>query len=320
MKNKNQINDQMNDQMNILAKGQMKKQTVLVVDDTPLNIRILIETLGDEFDVDFANSGQEALEMVAENVPDLILMDIQMPDMDGFAVCKALKANPLSQGIPLIFITAMSQQEDEIHGLELGAVDYITKPFNPTVTRLRVRNQLELKRLRDVQTSLALLDGLTALPNRRAYDDCINREWHRALRNRTKLSMVMIDIDHFKNYNDLHGHLEGDDCLKKVATTLAGSVVRTGDFVARYGGEEFVCILPDTDEEGAYTAAERMRQSIELLDIPHGASQVSPHVTVSLGCATIEPAQNLAPELLATMADRMLYMAKHAGRNRVGRL
>ena len=296
----------------------VKKQTILIVDDTPLNIQILIETLGDEYDVNFANNGREALEMVADNLPDLILMDIQMPEMDGYTACKALKSDPLSQGTPVIFITAMSQQENEISGLELGAVDYITKPFNPTIVRLRVRNQLELKRLRDIQTGLALQDGLTGLPNRRAYDACINREWHRAVRNRTKLSMVMIDIDHFKSYNDAHGHLEGDDCLRKVATALAGSVMRAGDFVARYGGEEFVCILPETDEAGAYRAAERMRQCIEQLEIPHSVSPAASRVTVSLGCATIEPTQECVPELLVAMADQMLYQAKHAGRNCVG--
>ena len=296
-----------------------KKQTIMVVDDTPVNIQVLIETLGEEYDVNFATSGREALELASENVPDLILLDIQMPEMDGYAVCKALKSDSLLQGIPVIFISAMSQQDDEIYGLELGAVDYITKPFNPTITRLRIRNQLELKRLRDVQTDLALLDGLTGLPNRRAYDACMNREWHRALRNRTQLSMVMIDIDHFKNYNDAYGHLEGDDCLRKVARALADSAVRAGDFVARYGGEEFACILPETDEDGAYSAALRMRQCIEDLDISHGASPVAPRVTVSLGCATISPAQGLSAEQLATSADSMLYKAKHTGRNCVAR-
>ena len=148
----------------------------------------------------------------------------------------------------------------------------------------------------------------------------MTREWRRALRNRTKLSMVMIDIDHFKSYNDAYGHLEGDDCLKRVATALADSAVRAGDFVARYGGEEFVCILPETDEEGAYSAAERMRRCIEYLDIPHGTSSAASRVTVSLGCATIGPAQGLEPELLATSADRMLYKAKNDGRNCVGRI
>ncbi len=297
-----------------------KRQTVLVVDDTTINLQILIELLSDEFEVVFATSGTEALAVASEVLPDLVLLDIQMPEMDGYAVMKAFKADPVLQEIPVIFITAMSQQEDEIYGLELGAVDYISKPFNPTITRLRVRNQMELKRLRDVQTTLALLDGLTGLPNRRAHDQCLNREWHRALRNRTKLSMIMIDIDYFKNYNDKHGHLEGDDCLIKVATTLAASAGRAGDFVARYGGEEFACILPETNEEGAYITAERMRHAIEQLDIRHGASATAPYVTVSLGCATIGPIQESGQELITAMADRMLYKAKHAGRNRVERM
>lgn len=297
--------------------GHLEKQTILIVDDTSLNIQVLIELLSDEFDVVFATSGSEALAMAAEILPDLVLLDIQMPDMDGYLVCKALKDNPLLREIPVIFITAMSQHEDEIRGLELGAVDYIAKPFNPTITRLRVKNQMELKQLRDFQTNLALLDGLTGLPNRRAFDECMKREWLRAVRNRTKLSMVMIDIDFFKYYNDSHGHLEGDDCLKKVAAAMAGSASRAGDFVARYGGEEFACILPETDENGAYIAAERMRLCIEFLNIPHGASPTAPHVTISLGCATIGPTQDLVPEHLVEMADRMLYKAKHYGRNRV---
>ena len=297
-----------------------KKQTVLVVDDTTINLQILIELLSDEFEVVFATSGREALAVASEVLPDLVLLDIQMPEMDGYAVMKAFKADPVLQEIPVIFITAMSQQEDEIYGLELGAVDYISKPFNPTITRLRVRNQMELKRLRDVQTTLALLDGLTGLPNRRAHDQCLNREWHRALRNRTKLSMIMIDIDYFKNYNDKHGHLEGDDCLIKVAATLAASAVRAGDFVARYGGEEFACILPETDDDGVFITAERMRHAIEQLEIRHGASATAPCVTVSLGCATIGPIQENGQELLPAMADRMLYKAKYAGRNRVERM
>ena len=297
-----------------------KRQTVLVVDDTTINLQILIELLNDEFEVVFATSGREALAVASEVLPDLVLLDIQMPEMDGYAVMKAFKADPVLQEIPVIFITAMSQQEDEIYGLELGAVDYISKPFNPTITRLRVRNQMELKRLRDVQTTLALLDGLTGLPNRRAHDQCLNREWHRALRNRTKLSMIMIDIDYFKNYNDKHGHLEGDDCLIKVAATLAASAGRAGDFVARYGGEEFACILPETDDEGVFITAERMRHAIEQLEIRHGASVTAPCVTVSLGCATIVPIQETGQELLTAMADRMLYKAKHAGRNRVERM
>ncbi len=293
-----------------------QKQVILIVDDTPINLQILVEVLGEEYEIVFATNGRDALTLAETSRPDLILLDIQMPGMNGYDVCKALKAIPALEGLSVIFLTAMSQQEDEVAGLKLGAVDYITKPFHPDIVRLRVHNQLELKRLRDIQARFALIDGLTGIANRRALDEHLGREWLRSQRNQTTLSLIMIDVDHFKFYNDTYGHLEGDDCLKQVTAAMLASL-RASDFAARYGGEEFVSILYDADREGALITAERIRGRVESLHIPHKSSPVSPYVTVSLGMATFIPSEGLAPDYLIKMADQMLYRAKKNGRNRV---
>jgi diguanylate cyclase (GGDEF)-like protein len=290
---------------------------ILIVDDAPINIQVLNEALRDRYRIFFATSGEDALKLVATTLPDLILLDVMMPDMDGYEVCRRLKADPLLQGIPVIFVSAMTQQEDETIGLELGAVDYITKPFSPAIVQLRVRNQLELKRQRDLLERLAMVDGLTGLPNRRAFDDLFEREWRRASRNRSAVSLLMLDIDHFKAYNDAYGHLVGDDCLKQVAIALAQALVRPADFVARFGGEEFVCVLPETDGDGALVMAEKLRQAVEQLQIPHRMSPTTDRVTISCGVATQMPDTDRDSAALVGMADEQLYRAKHAGRNRI---
>ncbi|MEI6207630.1 MAG: diguanylate cyclase [Desulfuromonadales bacterium] len=292
------------------------KQTIMIVDDMPINLQILIEVLGDEYEIVFATNGRDALAMAESNLPDLILLDIQMPDMSGYQVCQALRAMPRLEGVPVIFLTAMSQQEDEVAGLKLGAVDYIIKPFNPDIVRLRVQNHLELKRYRDDRVRLALLDGLTGIPNRRAFDEQLGREWFRSLRTQAVLSLIMIDVDLFKPYNDTYGHLGGDDCLKQVAASLLTSL-RASDFAARYGGEEFVCILHEANQAGALITAERICSKVESLHIPHCTSAVSSYVTVSLGMATFIPTEDHTPDFLIKMADQMLYKAKEKGRNRV---
>jgi len=291
---------------------------ILVVDDAPINIQVLNESLRERYRIFFATNGADALNLAASMLPDLILLDVMMPDMDGYEVCRRLKTDALLQGIPVIFISAMSQQEDEAVGLELGAVDYITKPFNPAIVQLRVRNQLELKRQRDLLERLAMIDGLTGLPNRRAFDETYEREWRRAARNQSSLSLLLLDIDFFKAYNDAYGHLAGDDCLKQVAAVLARALVRPGDFMARFGGEEFVCVLPETTLEGALQLAEKLRSAVEQLQIPHEMSSIAPVVTISIGAAATVPAGEQAGAALLREADGNLYAAKHAGRNRVG--
>ena len=291
---------------------------VLIVDDVPDNIRVLSRMLAEEgYQLSAATGGREALELAESGMPDLILLDIMMPEMDGYEVCAALKGAPLLRDIPVIFITALADAEDETHGLSLGAVDYITKPFKEAIVRLRVRTHLELKRQRDLLDRLCHLDSLTEIPNRRAFDEQLDREWRRAIRSQEPLAAAMIDIDHFKEYNDTYGHPEGDNCLRRVSGFLAEGLNRGGDFVARYGGEEFICLFIGVDARGLEAVGEKLRAGIEELLIPHAASPVSPWVTVSIGAAICQPTPELLSATLVEAADAQLFTAKRTGRNRV---
>lgn len=293
------------------------KLMILLVDDAPTNIQMLNETLKDGYHLFFATNGRDALRIASESVPDLILLDVIMPDMDGYEVCRTLKTDPILRNVPIIFITAMNQQEDEAIGLELGAVDYITKPFNPTIVRLRIRNQIELKRQRDLLARLSHLDGLTGIPNRRALDEALEREWRRGTRSLKPLSLLMIDIDHFKAYNDSCGHLLGDDCLRAFAQSLKIPLGRAADFVGRYGGEEFLAILPETDEAGAQIVANEILEGVAQLAIPHPASPLGTIVTASIGVATSVANREYEHTRLLQEADKALYQAKQEGRNRI---
>ena len=292
---------------------------ILVVDDVPDNIRVLSSMLADEgHQISAATNGRQALKLAEVSSPDLILLDVMMPGMDGYEVCAALKANPQLSSIPVIFIiTALADVEDETRGLGLGAVDYITKPFKEAVVRVRVRTHLELKHQRDILQNLSRLDGLTGIPNRRAFDERLDQDWRRGARMGESLGVLMIDVDLFKQYNDTNGHLAGDDCLRQVAGSLAGGLLRAWDFVARYGGEEFVCLLEGLDLAALSQVAERLRAAVEALQIPHGDSSVSPWVTISIGAALGQPTLEAPPTGLVEAADLQLYEAKRSGRNRV---
>jgi diguanylate cyclase (GGDEF)-like protein len=257
------------------------------------------------------------LELAAQSAPDLILLDVMMPDMDGYETCRRLKADPLTRDIPVIFVTALNNAEDEAFGLEVGAVDFISKPLNSAVVRARVRTHLTLKYQADLLRSMAFLDGLTGIANRRQFEEALQREWRACLRTGTSLALAMIDIDHFKSFNDTCGHVAGDACLRAVAGILHNDMSRPHDLIARYGGEEFACLLPDTDLEGARVKAEQLRHAVQSLGIPHEASGTAPVVTISVGLETFIPTDELTPERLVAAADAQLYKAKHAGRNRV---
>ncbi len=296
---------------------EMKKQNILIVDDMTSNIEVLNGVLGSDYEIMFATSGKEALEMASSHIPDLILLDIVMPDMDGYEVCARLKADAVTRDIPIIFVTAKDQEEDESKGLNAGVIDYITKPIRPSIVRARIRNHLELKRYRDSLKALSMVDGLTSIPNRRQLDEALDNEWRRARRNQTPLSVLMMDIDYFKAYNDHYGHLAGDDCLRQLARGLSDVVRRPADLVARYGGEEFVFLLPDTGAEGAINAANRVQEKVKLLNIPHAYSSVANHVTLSIGVATMVPTDKQTVIDLIKQADECLYDAKQSGRNTV---
>ncbi|CDG82702.1 diguanylate cyclase domain-containing protein [Janthinobacterium agaricidamnosum] len=289
---------------------------ILVVDDAMENVQILHQLLHEEHDVLFALSGEKALEIADQQSPDLILLDAMMPGMDGYAVCTALRASSTLCGIPVIFVTALSQPEDETRALEAGAVDFISKPFNAAVVRARVRSQLTIKRQADAMRELSLTDPLTGVANRRSFNDTIDSEWRRCARDGAPMALIMADIDHFKDYNDTYGHQAGDLCLQQVSAAMKRCAVRPPDLLARYGGEEFIILLPQETREGAAVVAQRILDEVRQLQIVHARSPVGPHVTVSLGMASIMPAEAADSSVLIRIADALLYRAKHTGRNR----
>ncbi|UKJ73657.1 diguanylate cyclase [Azospirillum brasilense] len=293
------------------------RSKILVVDDIPSNVHVLSRILKDEHDIYFATDGAKALELAQSRLPDLVLLDIMMPGMDGYEVCSRLKSDPITRDIPVIFISAKSEVEDETYGLEVGAIDFISKPISPPIVKARVRNHLLLKRQTDLLRTLSFADGLTGIANRRRFDEVLLREWRRCGRVQLPLSLIMLDVDQFKPYNDHYGHQAGDECLRAVAQLLAEQMMRPGDLIARYGGEEFVCLLPETDEDGAVQVAERLRETVADRRLPHAVSHVADHVTISLGVATARPMLDDTPERLTQLADGLLYEAKRAGRNRV---
>ncbi|MBF0607392.1 MAG: diguanylate cyclase [Candidatus Magnetobacterium sp. LHC-1] len=296
-----------------------KRAKILIVDDEKVNIDILVNLLKAHYTLVVAKCGDKAISLLESNEdkPDLILLDILMPGMDGYEVCRRIKENAQTKDIPVIFITLLSNVEEERYGFQLGAVDYITKPFSPPIVEARVKTHVELKRKRDLLEVMAREDVLTGIANRRKFDEFLDFTWNSAVRRQTQLSLVLIDIDFFKRFNDNYGHSAGDDCLREIALSLKAAMQRSLDLIARYGGEELACILPDTDGPGAMTVAKRLREVVCAMDIPHEHSDAADHVTISLGVTTMIPQCNSQPSALIEAADTALYMAKKTGRNRV---
>lgn len=294
------------------------KQRILVVDDERVNRSVLSAILQDEHQVILAKNGEQALERLSIDAEiDLILLDVLMPEMDGYEVLRRIKASDATKDIPVVFITALNSTGDEELGLSLGACDYIGKPFSPAIVKARVANLLRFVRQRKLLETLAGHDGLTEIPNRRAFDQALELEIGRCKRSGQPLSLAMLDIDYFKQFNDHYGHAQGDHALKCVARLLHGSLRRPADMVARYGGEEFVFILPDTDISGGVEVANTICRQLAEMAIPHAGSAVAPHITVSVGGFTVlgDP-EALEAELLK-LADEQLYKAKQNGRNQV---
>lgn len=295
-----------------------RDDVVLVIDDDRTNILIIIDTLQAEgLTVISARNGEMGIKRALFSRPDLILLDVMMPGIDGFETCRRLKSEPETQAIPILFMTALNDEDNKVKGFDVGGVDYITKPVGQRELMARVKTHLNLKRKQDLLERLVGIDGLTEIPNRRQFDGVLEREWERSRRTQHPLSLILTDIDFFKNFNDFYGHTSGDECLAKVARTFARSVKRATDLVARYGGEEFAVILPETDLEPAIEMAEVIRKNVESLQISHVASPVAEWVTLSLGVAAIVPAGETASKHLIEMADRALYRAKAGGRNQV---
>ncbi|MFM2482799.1 diguanylate cyclase domain-containing protein [Celerinatantimonas sp. YJH-8] len=291
---------------------------IMIVDDVKANSRLLAKRLGDEYDFQIVTQGDEALAEAIRTLPDLILLDILMPNMDGFEVCRRLKAHDQTRLVPVIFITSLDDEEDEAKGLALGAVDYIKKPFRMPIIKARIKNHIQLKQARDLLEKQAFIDSLTAIANRRRFDEILEKEWYRAARGQTSIAMILLDIDYFKQYNDNYGHQQGDKCLIQIGQALRDCMKRGSDFVARYGGEEFAVILPAQDLEDAQKVAKFIQEQIAELQIPHDYSHLeSPYVTVSIGITSFIPSDSTQPESLFLAADQALYLAKHCGRNQI---
>ena len=292
--------------------------TLLVVDDSRTLCRLLGNLLCPRYRVLTAETGEDGFTLALKCRPDIILLDVMMPDMDGFAVCRRLKGDSRTREIPVLFLTALGGEADEMRALEAGGIDFILKPISPPVLAARVRNQLEQKHQQDRLRNLSLLDGLTGIANRRRFDQYLEMEWQRCSRNAQPLSLVMGDVDFFKAYNDGYGHGRGDDCLRAVAKVFGMALRRPADLAARYGGEEFVCVLPETDQEGARIVADQIMAQMEDLAMPHAYSGIAGHVTVSVGIATANrPSLGRPWRSLVEEADAWLYEAKGRGRNRI---
>ena len=292
------------------------KNSILIVDDEKSNIIALSMILSPDYTVYAAKNGRDAIEIAQEYLPDVILLDILMPEMDGYDIIAKLKEIEETESIPVIFVTGLTNVGSEEKGLDLGAADYIIKPFSPAIVKLRVRNQMKIVNQIRIINHLSTTDQLTGIPNRRSFNIQMGKEWSRNMRENSPLSFLMIDVDKFKNFNDTFGHQAGDDLLQLVARTLTDSLRRAADFAARWGGEEFAILLPNTDMDGAAENAERIRANVEKaqLTLPYGKTT---SVTVSIGLSTIIPTNDVSYNEIIFQADKALYEAKETGRNRV---
>ncbi len=288
-----------------------RSQTVLIVDDSPtIHSFVKAHLKGEPIQIVSAHDGNEALRVAQSTPPDLVLLDVEMPDPDGFEVCRRLKADSLTSQIPVVFLTGASSTDQKILGLDMGAVDYVTKPFDPAELRARVRASLRTSYLLELLSKKAQIDGLTGLWNRTYLDQRLHAELAASKRSSRPLSCIMADIDHFKKINDQYGHPIGDIVLRDFAHALI-TCARVEDIICRYGGEEFAILLPGIGATGATTLAERICLAVSAKPFVAGERMIP--VTCSLGVADIDTSDD---SLIAT-ADKALYQAKANGRNRV---
>lgn len=291
------------------------KNSVLIVDDEVLNITALSQILSSEYTIYVAKEGKDAIETAKEIKPCVILLDVLMPGMSGFDVITTLKSTEETRDIPVIFLTGLNSPKDEEKGLALGAADYIYKPFTPAIVKLRIRNQVQILNQMRIIYQLSITDTLTNTYNRRYFNTRFSQEWQRALREKTTLSIFMLDVDHFKQYNDTHGHLQGDFILLCISGIVKEGLKRPADLLARWGGEEFAVMMPSTDMDGAYKTAEDIRLAVEKSVFPLDDNSPS-KVTVSIGVNSTIPDVNSSINRFVAETDRALYRAKETGRNK----
>lgn len=293
------------------------KPLLLIVDNEPTTALILARTMAHECQIQTLQCGAKTLDYArrSDRRPDLILLHAMGPAPDGLEICRQLKADEATRPIPVMLITDRNNSADEALALRLGAADCVTHPFLLEVFEARIRNQIQLKLSNDLLEHYANQDSLTDIANRRCFELTLDAEWRRAMRERQPLSLVMVDVDRFKHFNDLYGHREGDHCLRRVAKAMSQALTRPGDLLARYGGEEFAAILPRTDQAGARCIGERLRDAVGDLHIRQQRPDGIRQVTISVGCASVYPNPGLSCYSLLQHADEQLYLAKHAGRN-----
>ncbi|UTW51027.1 diguanylate cyclase [bacterium SCSIO 12827] len=305
----------------ILSRGNLdrQRQKILIVDDAETNLMILSNLLAEEGEIISATDGVQAIALAESDLPDLILLDVSMPGMDGYEVCRRLKSDIRTRDIPIVFVTGRTEDNDQEKGLSLGAIDYILKPYSPLIVLARIRNHLALQKAhRDLKaanaelTRLATTDFLTGVWNRRRFMELGEAEVARVRRSGRSFGMAMMDVDHFKSVNDTHGHDAGDNVLRALAEACVDRL-RNVDIVGRMGGEEFALILPETDPQGAMLTVERLREYLGGLAIPIDSGTLN--VTVSIGVTTVrDPSDTIEGAL--KRADEALYKAKGSGRNR----
>lgn len=295
------------------------RATILIVDDMSTNLMMLSDILKDDYKIKISKTGEKAIELCKNLDIDLVLLDIEMPLMNGYEVCKNLKNYEKTKNIPIIFVSAKNSEEDEEYGLNLGAIDYISKPFSKVIIKARVKNQIKLKQKTELLEKLSNYDGLTNIKNRRYFDDRLTQVYKDSKIKNTNLALMMIDIDFFKPYNDNYGHGKGDEALKIVAKTLENSILNTldrpNDLVARYGGEEFVVLLSNIDLKELEEISNRLVKAIRDANIEHKFSKVASYLTISLGAVLYKSSNDLSIASIMKSADEALYEVKQKSRD-----
>lgn len=295
------------------------RATILIVDDMSTNLMMLSDILKDDYNIKISKTGEKAIELCKNLDIDLVLLDIEMPLMNGYEVCKNLKNYEKTKNIPIIFVSAKNSEEDEEYGLNLGAIDYISKPFSKVIIKARVKNQIKLKQKTELLEKLSNYDGLTNIKNRRYFDDRLTQVYKDSKIKNTNLALMMIDIDFFKPYNDNYGHGKGDEALKIVAKTLENSILNTldrpNDLVARYGGEEFVVLLSNIDLKELEEISNRVVKAIRDENIEHKFSKVASYLTISLGAVLCKSSNDLSIASIMKSADEALYEVKQKSRD-----
>jgi len=295
---------------------QMSK--ICLVDDNMTSLTIARDMLKSSYKVYPSPSAAKFFELIENVTPDLILMDVDMPQMNGYEAVTLLKQDDRFKDIPVIFLTAKDDEESELKGFQLGAVDYITKPFHPAIIKARITTHLTIVEQRRIIEKISLTDTLTKIPNRRNFDKHMDSEWKRAVREDLSIGMIMIDADHFKKFNDNYGHQQGDVALQTLAHVISTSIRRGSDFAARWGGEEFTVLLPNTEADGVLRVAENIRKNVEKVIIPRvDDASLGLNITISVGGVAEIPTSTSSMEDFIKKSDEALYKAKESGRNRV---